>query len=227
MSSGEPASNQGMLTMNPHQSLEQQQEEEEEEDNSLLTFEEDVEFDPLKRNNSLDFNKSGSFSKKILPRTGGAALETSVQPSMGSPAVDSKPPLNSTNLLNDLSGISLGPTTSSSASKPSRQESLTELLQPLQTSSVPQPMNIGGNATMVMGSSASGGMIPYPHQQGMIQIVSAAGPAPSQQGQVPLTLSGGVVYGGGVPNVVPVMYAAPPGQAAQGTAGVMYMNQVS
>ena len=192
-------------------------------DDSLLTFEEDVEFDPLKRSDSIGLGSlTGSFSKKTgTPRK---IMELSGEPAASSsPAVEAPPPLTSRESLGhiqDLTGVDLSMTTpgGGGAAMTTRQSSLSELLQ-------------SGQMTMMVSSSA--GVMP-----GGIQIVSAPSAVPPQgqmplaiqpggvvygggaaQGQVPLTIqagAGGVAYGGGAQTIVPVMYAA------QGTAGVMY-----
>lgn len=196
-------------------------------DDSLLTFEEDVEFDPLKRSDSLSLTSSGSISKK--PDASQKIMELSVEPSLSSPAVEATPPLSTRESLGhiqDLTGVDLSVTTAGGgvAAMTTRQDSLSELLRPL-------PMSGSVPMSMMVTSSAGGGVVP-----GGMQIVSApsAGGVPLQgqlplggmvygggavQGQVPLTIQagvGGVAYGGGAQTIVPVMYAA------QGTAGLMY-----
>lgn len=179
------------------------------EDDSLLTFEEDMEFDPLKnRSNSLSLVKSGSIGSKAQMK-----LEQGIEPSISSPANESKPPLSSRESLGhiqDLTGIDL--TSSSPAGRhlpQTRQDSLTELLHPLQMSAASTGVIVPAAMNMMVVSSA--GMVPHP--QGGVQIVSSGGLV---QGQVPLAIQGGMAYGGGVPAVVPVVYAA------QGTPGMLY-----
>ena len=190
----------------------------------MLTFEEDLEFDPLKRSdsinrsNSFGFSSTGSFSKK--PPTPAVAPVLSMQPSNASPTTGSvfqTTSQDTAGLINELSGIDLNPssinpssTSSTSSINPSStthslQQRQDGVLQPFQNSSTVLSMNA------MIGSSS--GVLPYP--QGIIQIV----PSPSGtmgQGQVPLALQGGVVYGGGAPGMVPVMHTS------QGTPGMIY-----
>lgn len=178
-----------------------------EEDNSLLTFEEEVEFDPLKRSDSLSLSKSGSIGKR--PPSNRITLEQSTELPASNPQ---PPPLTSQESLGhiqDLTGIDLTvlSTVPSSAAPQLQQEGLGNMmLHPFHMSTAG---NVAAPVNLVVASSA--GMVPRPH--GGIQIVSAT---PGGQGQVPLALQGGVAYGGGAPTVVPIMYAA------QGNAGMMY-----
>ena len=212
-----------------------------EEDNSLLTFEEDVEFDPLKRSDSLA-GRSGSLSKRngSIGKRPPSATNTNHAPlaeqsmevatSSNRASTTAKPPLTSRESLGhiqDLTGIDLtGSSSSSAAPHEARQEGFGAggankmMLHPFQMSSAGStmpPMN------MVIASSA--GMMPHP--QGGVQMVAAP---VGGQGQVPLAglqggvayggvapaMQGGLAYGGGGPAMVPMVYAA------QGNAGMMY-----
>lgn len=186
-------------------------------EDSLLTFEEDLEFDPLKRSdsvhrsNSLGHKTAASASSSSSYATQPALLDHQMQPlpaaivpittedpssSSGAAVMNPATSVPSTSQFGDLAGISLD----FSAKKPvqKRQESLGELYQMAQASS-------GAN---VMPTSVG---MAYP--QGMVPMVSAAPPGV----QVPLGLQGGVVYGAGM---VPVGYAP------QGPQGLVY-HQVS
>jgi hypothetical protein len=195
-------------------------------DNSLLTFEEeDVEFDPLKRSDSLA-SRSDSISKRPPPTTTTAAALTNratLEKGFELSATLDQPkpaPLNSRESLDhiqDLTGIDL---TTPSTAPQMRQDGVglgSEMLHPFQGSSATStalPINL------VMASSA--GMMPHP-QGGGVQMVAAP---MGGQGQVPLGLQGGVAYGGvaqgglgyggGGPAMMPVVYAA------QGNTGMMY-----
>lgn len=170
-------------------------------DDSLLTFEaeEDLEFDPLKRSDSTSQSNSGKKSESAL------ASDTTSKP----------PPLRTQESLGhiqDLTGVDLSLAASTAGgggatTAPPPQDSLRELLQPLQTSSGMQvPVTL-----MVASSASMGGTVP---PQGI--TVQSGGVA-----QVPLgiqagVVGGGVAYRGGAQTIVPVMYAA------QGTPGMMY-----
>lgn len=182
-----------------------------EEDNSLLTFEEDLEFDPLKRSDSLSLTKSGSIGKR--PPTNRNALEQSTE----LPAAKPQPPPLTTQAslghLQDLTGIDLS--SSSDAAPQLQQEGIGNVM--LQPFHMTTPSNMAGSVNLVVASSA--GMMP----QGGIQIVSAtAGGIPGGQGQVPLALQGGVAYGGGAPTVVPMVYATQGNAGMMGNPGMMY-----
>ncbi len=196
------------------------------EDNSLLTFEEDVEFDPLKRSNSVQ--RSDSLSQKAadtlmpsssagytsqpalldqqqlqpLPTTMVSMTTADPSPSSAANPTTSAPSNNSSNSssspgqFGDLAGISLDLSFKKPPQK--RQESLGELYQMAQAAA-------GANTTTPTPKSMN---MAYP-TPGMVPMVSTAPPGV----QVPLGVQGGVVYGTGV---VPVMYAP------QGAQGVMY-----
>lgn len=193
------------------------------EDDSLLTFEEDVEFDPLKRSDSV--HRTNSLSLKTAPPTSSSSFPS--QPALMEAQVQIPPTSvarggSSSSLLNpmtsassgDLAGISLNttatPLTSLTGHTPQmRQDGLGgELLYPLHTTSSSAPLG-----TTIAPSSV--GVASYP--QGMLPIVSAPSGTLGGHGQVPLGVQGSMVYG---PGIVPVVYAP---QAPQ---GVMYMNQV-
>lgn len=166
----------------------------EEEDNSLLTFEEDdVEFDPLKRSDSLGLTKSGSIGKR--PSSNQITLEQSSELPTSNP-----PPLTSRESLGhiqDLTGIDLTVSTStvppSSAPPPLQQDGLGNvMLHPFHTSMA------GSVAPVNLVVASSAGMVPHTG----IQLVSAAPPGGTLQ-----------AYGGGAPTVV---------YAAQGNTGMMY-----
>lgn len=196
-------------------------------DDSLLTFEEDVEFDPLKRTDSINLTSQGGRSGSISKKMGAAQkiMEPSVEQVSSNPTVEAPPPLTTRESLGhiqDLTGVDLSMTSSGGGgvAMTTRQDSLSELLRPL-------PMSGGVASAPMMMVSSSAGVVP-----GGMQIVSAPSAVPQgqiaiqpggvvygAQGQVPLTIqtgAGGVAYGGGAQTMVPVMYAA------QGTAGLMY-----
>lgn len=200
------------------------------EDDSLLTFEEDLEFDPLKRSDSV--HRANSLSLKSTPPTSSSSFPS--QPALLEPQVQPPPSTivpvargdSSSSLLNpvtstttgnkDLAGISLetGTTSLTGHATQKPQDSLSQLLYSVQTTpssnAPPQPLG------MTIAPSSVGVVTSYP--QGMLPMVSAPSGTLGGQVQVPLGLQGGVVYGAGM---VPVVYAP---QAPQ---GVMYMNQVS
>lgn len=189
-----------------------------EEDNSLLTFEEDdVEFDPLKRSDSLA-GRSDSLSKSgKSPSSTTTNCATLEQPSLELPGASlnqvgiTPAPLTSKeslSLIQDLTGIDL---TSSSAPQ-MRQDGLSseKMMYPFQMSSAEPPVNL------VVASSA--GMVPYP--QGGVQIMTAPMGGQGHALQGGMAYGGGApamqVYGGGAPAVVPMVYAP------QGNAALMY-----
>ncbi len=198
-------------------------EEAETQDDSLLTFEEDVEFDPLKRSDSVTRNNTALAKKGSLGKrpTVPAALDRNPSvPDSNAP----HPPLTSQESLGhiqDLTGIDL--TASSKTANSAQllqQDSRSEILYPLQMTSAPLSMATPTPMNVMLTSSA--GVMPHPsYPQGAagIQLVSVSPAAVGQVGQVPLTLqAGGVGYGGGgAPAMVPVMYTT-----AQGAPGMMY-----
>ena len=192
-----------------------------EEDNSLLTFEEEeVEFDPLVRTDSMNRSNSfglglggsGTLSNAAISKAS-AGLERSLEPAPAIPADSgSKPPLVSKESLGhiqDLTGVDLTMSTSAPAGHApqlqQRQDSYSELLYPLQGSSAANVMpGTMGMVTAVPG----GGMMPHPH----------AGMVPHPHGGMQL---GGPGYGG-----VPYVGGAPAVAYAPAPQGMMY-HQVS
>lgn len=190
-----------------------------EEDNSLLTFEEDVEFDPLVRTDSMNRSNSfglglggsGTLSSTAISKAS-AGLERSLEPIPADSG--SKPPLVSQESLGhiqDLTGVDLTVSVVGHAPQ-QRQDSYSELLHPLQGSTA---ANVTPGTTMGLVTATSGaGMVPHPHA-GMVPHPHGG----MQLGGPGLGLHGGVAYGGGGPAVA---YAPAP----QGNAGLMY-HQVS
>ena len=201
-------------------------------DDSLLTFEEDVEFDPLKRsdsvtsssrNNSVKHRGTNVAGTPVTSNTGlGSARSRGVVEPSPAASTETRPPLTSRESLGhiqDLTGVDLNITGGGGGvSAPIRQDSLSELLQPKFTMSGAVPMSMPTSVGMVpqgtvIVSAPSGTVPPLGMQPGGV-VYGAA------QAQVPLVQPGvgGVAFGagGGAQPMVPVMYAA------QGTAGVMY-----
>ena len=179
-------------------------------DDSLLTFEEDVEFDPLKRTDSVTRSgaaRSGSLIKKPTGPSEVAADSNSTHPPLTSQ--------ESLGHIQDLTGVDLSVTSSKTAESAQllQQQQQDPMLYPLQMTSVTSmtsapPPTMAAPNVMIAPQGAAG-----------IQLVSMPPAAAVGQGQIPLTLqAGGVGYGGGAPAMVPVMYAAAP----QGTPGMMY-----
>lgn len=207
---------------------------EEVEDDSLLTFEEDVEFDPLKRSGSDSVHRANSLSQKVvvplLSSSGLPSQPPHLEPHLQTPpsvmptdiapvARDSSSLLlnpvtsSSTGGIGDLAGISLDKTTALSTllsghTPQKQQDSLSELFCSLHSTSSPAPQP---HPTM---PSSVGVASSYP------QMVLAPPMTLGGRGQVVLGLQGDVAY---APGALPISYTA----QAQAPQAYMYMSQVS
>jgi len=197
-------------------------------DDSLLTFEEDVEFDPLKRSDSLI--RSDSVDHKPLP----AAMVPSSSSSSSSVSYATQPALldhhtqalpqtlvpmtssdpSSSSLSAGTAAPVINPTTS--APTTSQFDDLSGISLDLSAKKPPQKRQESLGELYQMAQNVSGANNPAPtsvglaYPQGMVPMVTGAPPVGVQ---MPLGVQGNMVYG---PGMVPVVYAP---QAAQ---GVMY-----
>lgn len=195
-------------------------------DDSLLTFEEDLEFDPLKRSDSV--TRTGSVSSKGRGTVGKATPTTSQQQqpiveSSSKPAEPHPPLVSQTSLghIQDLTGVDLSSVTGGgmTTGTTTRQDSLSELLHPLPASGTMTSSSVGVAPMQFVAAPSSVAMAPQGQMPFAMQPGGVVYGGVPTQGQVPLTMqtgTGGVAYGGGAPPMVPVMYAT------QGSTGIMY-----
>ena len=169
------------------------------EGNSLLTFDEDVEFDPLKKSGSVD--RSNSISLKTISSSSLSLIPVQTPPTNPLTAVSSQ----------GMTTTQLAPSTGHTLQQ--QEGDLSHMFNTLQTvtSSAPtQPLG------MPMMSSSVGMASTYP--QGVLPMMSVpAVPMGGHSQQVTLGLHGAVGYGLGQ---LPATYTS---QAPQ---TMMYMNQV-
>lgn len=171
-----------------------------EEDDSLLVFEEEEEFDPLKRSNSM--NRSSSFSSNRTGSIGSkpVALQTKTQQQTTTTE-------GQNSLLGALSGIDLSSATAQQQQPLQQQEQkqttnniLAQVLQPVQTTTA--QVTIVSNANL-------------PYSQPPIQM-GGVGQQPMGVAYAPMATTYGVGTTGGMMQR-PMMYAPP---------GMVYMSQM-